>query len=92
MLVKQCLAMRRAGLIGPQREVTMIRPPPVMQLKGHRNSDSAREQVFFEFVRPDCASAAEGSRLFTGPDTYFVNIVWPHRTPWFISGWRRGNQ
>jgi hypothetical protein len=27
MLVKQCLAMRRAGLIGPQREVTMIRPP-----------------------------------------------------------------
>jgi hypothetical protein len=29
-----------------------IRPPPVMQLEGHRNSDSAREQVFFEFVRP----------------------------------------
>jgi hypothetical protein len=26
-----------------------------------------------------------------GPDTCFVNIVWRHRTPWFISGWRRRN-
>jgi hypothetical protein len=29
-----------------------------------------------------------GSRLSTGPDTCFVNIVGPYRTPWFISGWQ----
>jgi hypothetical protein len=26
-----------------------------------------------------------------GRDTCFVNIVGPHRTPWLIFGWQRGN-
>ncbi len=31
------------------------------------------------------------STLSNGRDTCCVNIVWPHRTPWFIAGWQRGN-
>jgi hypothetical protein len=47
---------------------------------------------FFEL--PDLLRVSghdRGSRLSTGRDTCFVNIVRPHRTPWFISEWRRGN-
>jgi hypothetical protein len=47
---------------------------------------------FFEFARPAAASAATmgESGLSTERDTCFLNIIWRHRTPWFISGWRRG--
>jgi hypothetical protein len=39
---------------------------------------------FFEFARLlGLGGHAEESRLSKGPDTCFLNIVWPHRTPWF---------
>jgi hypothetical protein len=47
---------------------------------GCENSDSAPDQRF----------RGPAIWLRPGPDTCFVIIVWPHRTPWFISGWRRG--
>src|SRR6266545_886843 len=60
--------------------------------EGHGNLGSARDQVLPRVHSTCLASAATmgGSRPSAGRDTCFLNIVRPHRTPWFISGWRRG--
>jgi len=60
--------------------------------EGHRNLGSRRDQVLLRFARPAPPRRARwGSGLSIGRDTCFMNIVGRDRTPWLMSGRRRGD-